>query len=52
MWHRGSVKNMRILVELTPELLGALEDGYRRKPQEPDFWAEAVTRDSIASEPW
>lgn len=27
-------------------------EGYRRIPQEPDPWAEAAARDSIAAEPW
>lgn len=30
----------------------AIVEGYRRVPQEPDAWAEALARDSIAAEPW
>jgi predicted DNA-binding protein len=27
-------------------------DGYRRKPQTADEWADALARESIAAEPW
>jgi predicted DNA-binding protein len=27
-------------------------EGYERIPQEPDPWAEAVAKESIAAEPW
>lgn len=30
----------------------AIIAGYRRVPQETDPWAEALARDSIATEPW
>jgi metal-responsive CopG/Arc/MetJ family transcriptional regulator len=26
--------------------------GYRRRPQEPDRWADLVAREAIAAEPW
>lgn len=82
-----AMKKTQTLVQLTPELLAALDQqaaatgrsrsdiireairhylddvlrdeidrqivtGYRRKPQKPDPWAEAATRESIAAEPW
>lgn len=81
------LKKTQVLVQLTPDLLAALDQharttgrsrsdliresirayfeevladeidrrivaGYRRKPQEPDPWAEASARDAIAAEPW
>lgn len=29
-----------------------LVEGYRKQPQEPDLYIDAVARDSIAAEPW
>lgn len=37
---------------LQDEIDRAIVDGYRRIPQEPDPYAEAAARDSIAAEPW
>lgn len=30
----------------------AIVEGYRRVPQEPDPWADAAARRSVAGEPW
>jgi metal-responsive CopG/Arc/MetJ family transcriptional regulator len=37
---------------LNREIDRRIVQGYRRIPQEPDPWADAMARESIAEEPW
>ena len=37
---------------LEGEIDRQIQEGYRRIPQEPDPWADALARESIAEEPW
>jgi predicted DNA-binding protein len=87
IWHHMVMARKQTLVQLTDELLAALDqqaaasgrsrselirealedylrdelnaeidrrivEGYTRIPQEPDPWADAAARRSIAEEPW
>ena len=48
---RGAIE--RYLNEaVTSEVDRLIVEGYRRIPQEPDPWADAAARESIAEEPW
>lgn len=55
---RSRSELIRAAVEryLSQELAGEIDrrivEGYRRVPPEPDPWAEALARASIAQEPW
>ncbi len=43
----------RYLAELgAGEVDRRITEGYRRRPQTSDAWAEALARESIAAEPW
>jgi Arc/MetJ-type ribon-helix-helix transcriptional regulator len=37
---------------LEAEVDRRIVEGYTTRPQEPDPWADALARDSIAAEPW
>lgn len=41
-----------LAVERETAIDRAIVEGYTRIPQEPDPWAEAAARRSIAEEPW
>ncbi|MGH2739285.1 MAG: hypothetical protein ACRDH6_02205 [Actinomycetota bacterium] len=38
--------------EIEAEIDRAIIEGYTRIPQEPDPWADAAAKRSIAEEPW